>query len=103
MAGHVLPKKIFYRTFAALMILLVLTVAVWYVDLGRLNIYVAMTIAVVKALLVILFFMEVRYSSRLTWVFAGMGFIWLIILFGLTLADYYSRPWGGGVIEHVSR
>jgi cytochrome c oxidase subunit IV len=95
--------KTYYVVFAALIALLIATVAVTLVDLGALNIYVAMTIAVIKALLVILYFMHVKGGSRLTWVFAGMGFIWLIILFALTLADYYSRPWGGGVIEQATR
>ena len=52
-----------------------------------------MLIAACKALLVILFFMHVRYSSRLTWVFVGAGFFWLMILLSLTLADVLSRRW----------
>jgi len=52
-----------------------------------------MLIAACKALLVILFFMHVRYSSRLTWVFVGAGFFWLMILLALTLVDVLSRRW----------
>ncbi len=87
--------RIYWRVFAALMLLLMATVAVAYVDLGPLSAAVALTIAVVKALLVILYFMHVRYSSRLTWLFAGTGFIWLAILALLTLSDYLSRAWVG--------
>ena len=65
-----------------------------FIDLGgNLNTSVAMLIAACKALLVILFFMHVRYSSRLTWVFVAAGFFWLMILFALTLADVLSRRW----------
>jgi cytochrome c oxidase subunit 4 len=53
-------------------------------------------IAGTKALLVILFFMHVRWSTRLTWVVAGSGFFWLLILFGITMADYMSRGWVEG-------
>jgi len=56
-----------------------------------LNIVAALTIAVVKMLLVILFFMHVRYSSRLTWIFVAAGFIWLLIMLDLTLSDYLTR------------
>ena len=93
MSGHIIPKKTYYTIFAILMVLLVLTVAVSYVDLGPLNIFVAMTIAIVKAVLVVLYFMHVRYSSRLTWVFVGAGVLWLVILLGLTFTDYASRGW----------
>jgi cytochrome c oxidase subunit 4 len=53
---------------------------------------VALTIAVVKALLVILYFMHVRYSDKLTWVFAAAGFFWLLILIGGTMDDVIRRP-----------
>jgi cytochrome c oxidase subunit IV len=80
------------------MVLLAITVAVAYVDLGSpWNIIIAMTIAVVKATLVILYFMHVRYSSKLTWVFVGAGFVWFLILIILTFADYGSRSWIGPV------
>ena len=58
-----------------------------------------LTVAFTKALLVILFFMHVRWSSRLTWVIAGSGFVWLIIMFSLTLADYMSRGWIQGSLR----
>lgn len=91
--NHIVSKKLYFGIFAALMVLLFATVAVAYVPLGNLGIYVAMTIAIIKALLVILYFMHVRYSSRLTWVVAGAGFVWLIIMFGITITDYSTREW----------
>ena len=94
MSEHVVSKKLYYVIFGALMILTILTVLVAQKDLGHgLNDVVAMTIAVTKALLVVLYFMHVRYSSRLTWVFVAAGFFWLGILLVLTLSDYYTRGW----------
>ena len=60
------------------------------------NNVVMLTIACIKALLVILFFMHVRWSTRLTWVVVAAGFFWLLILFGLTMTDYLSRGWVEG-------
>lgn len=87
----IVPTKIYYRVALALLALFILTVAVAYVDLGPLNIYIAVTIALIKATLVVLYFMHVRYHTRLTWIFASAGFIWLLILFALTLSDYATR------------
>ncbi len=81
--------------FAALLGLLALTVLVAYLDLGAWSPLVAMLIASVKALLVVLYFMHVRYNNRLTWVFAGAGFVWLALLLVLTMSDYLSRNWVG--------
>ncbi len=75
-------------------ILIALTCATWaiaFVDLGIWNPVVALTIAVIKAVLVILFFMHVRYSSRLTKVTVGAGFFWLLLMITLSLSDYLSR------------
>jgi cytochrome c oxidase subunit 4 len=93
MEHHIIPKRTYYLVFATLLVLLILTVLAGLIDLGVLNIIIAMTIAVTKAVLIILYFMHVRYSSRLTWVFAGAAFLWLSILLGLTMSDYISRPW----------
>ena len=76
--------------------LMTLTVATWliaFVNLGIFNPVVALTIAVIKAVLVILFFMHVRYSSKLTMVTVGAGFFWLLIMITLSLSDYLSRYW----------
>jgi cytochrome c oxidase subunit IV len=90
---HILPKSTYYAIFAVLMILLIVTVGVAFVQLGPLNIYVAMAIAISKAVVIILYFMHVRYSSKLVWIFASAGFVWLIILIALTMSDYVSRDW----------
>ncbi len=73
------------------MVLLVLTYTVAQVDLGPFNIVVALAIAFTKAILVVLFFMEVRWSSRLTWVILLAGLVWLALLLGGTLDDFLTR------------
>jgi cytochrome c oxidase subunit IV len=98
-AGHVAPKSLYYLIFGALMIGTALTVGAAFVDMGALNNVVMLAIACTKALLVILFFMHVRWSSRLTWVIAASGFVWLLIMFGFTLADYMSRGWIQGTLR----
>lgn len=87
----ILPKKTYYRIGAALFILMFLTIGAAYINLGGFNIYVALTIAVIKALLVVMYFMHVKYNTKLTWIFAGAGFLWLIIMFVLTMSDYVTR------------
>lgn len=94
MSQHlILPQRVYFRVFAALLLLTLVTVAVAYIDLGPLNNVVALSIAVTKTVLVILYFMHVRYSSRLTWVFVGAGFFWLVLMIALTLSDVFSRGW----------
>jgi cytochrome c oxidase subunit IV len=92
-AGHISPKPTYYAIFGALMVLTAITVAVAFINLGPLNFPVALGIAIVKATLVILFFMHVKYSSRLTKLICGTAFVFLGILFALTLTDYLSRGW----------
>ncbi len=86
-----LPKKLYYRIWLALLVLLALTWGLARVDLGPFNIVVALSIALLKMSLVVLFFMHVRYHPQLTWVFVAAGFIWLLIMLDLTLSDYLSR------------
>jgi cytochrome c oxidase subunit 4 len=93
MAGHISPKTTYYSIFGALMVLTAITVAVAFINLGALNFPVALGIAILKATLVILFFMHMKYSSRLTKLICGSAFFFLIVLFGLTLTDYLSRGW----------
>ena len=88
---HVVPRKIYFAVAAALMILLVATYAAAQIDLGPFNIVVALAIAFTKAILVVLFFMEVKWSSRLTWLIAGAGLLWLALLIGGTLDDFMTR------------
>lgn len=91
---HIVSIRLYAAIFGALLLLTLGTAAIAFVDLGgELNTVVALTIAIVKALLVILFFMHVRYSSRLIWVFVGAGFFWLTILMTLTLSDALTRGW----------
>ena len=99
MSGHVAPKSMYYGVFLALIAGTALTVAVAFVDLGAMNNVLMLGIAMTKALLVILFFMHVRWSSRLTWVVVASGFIWLLILFGITMTDYLTRGWVEGTLK----
>jgi cytochrome c oxidase subunit IV len=92
MTEHVVPPRTYFLVAGALLALLALTVVSAEIDLGPFNALVALAIAAAKAILVILYFMEVRYSSRLTWFFAGAGFFWLLILVALTLSDVMNRP-----------
>ncbi len=75
----------------SLLVLLLATYIIARFDLGALNVIAALTIAVLKMLLVILFFMHVRHSTRLTWIFVAAGFIWLAIMIDLTVSDYTTR------------
>jgi cytochrome c oxidase subunit 4 len=94
MSEHIVSRKIYFAIFAALMVLTVVTVLAARQDFGRFNDIIAMGIAVLKATLVILFFMHVRYSSRLTKVVVVAGFFWLAIFVVLTLSDYLTRASG---------
>jgi cytochrome c oxidase subunit 4 len=88
---HVVPRKIYFAVAAALMVLLVLTYAMAQVDLGPFNIVVALAIAFLKAGLVVTFFMEAKWSSRLVWLVAGSGLLWLFLLIGGILEDFLTR------------
>ena len=92
-AEPVVPIRVYLLVFLALLALTAITTAVAFFDLGGgVNNAIALTIAVCKGLLVILFFMHVRYSDKLTWVFAAAGFFWLLILIGGTMDDVLTRP-----------
>jgi cytochrome c oxidase subunit IV len=97
MSEHIVSKTIYFLIFGALMVLTVATYLVALVDLGRLNAIVALAVAVTKAVLVVLYFMHVRYSTRLTKIVVIAGFFWLAILIVLTLSDYFTRPGTSGV------
>jgi cytochrome c oxidase subunit IV len=92
---HVVPLRVYLLVFLGLMILTGSTVAIAFIDLGSLNNVVALGIAVLKATLVVLFFMHVRYSTRLTPLVIVSGIFGLTILVGLTLIDYATRGWLG--------
>ena len=93
MTGHIDRTRTYLWVFAVLIALTVITTLVSYVDLGRFSVIAALAIAVVKMLLVALFFMHVRYSTRLTQLVVGGGLLWLGILFLLTMSDYVTRGW----------
>ena len=89
MTSH--QPRLYWKTFAALLLLLALTWGIGYVNLGPFNLIVALTIAIAKALLVAMFFMHIKGSSRLLHLAAGAGLLWLLILMALTFADYTTR------------
>lgn len=92
MTGHIIPASTYYKTFVLLMLLMIATVVVAQFDLGWLNLPIAAGIAITKATLVVLFFMGVKYGTRLTWLWAAMGFLWLVIMAGIGI-DYLARGW----------
>jgi cytochrome c oxidase subunit IV len=93
MSHPVVSIRVYVGIFLALIALTVTTVGVSKIDLGEYNFVAAMTIAVVKALLVVLFFMHVRQASAMTKLFVAAGFFWMAILFVFVLSDYLSRGW----------
>ena len=102
MSVHIVPRKTYFSVFAALLVGTALTVIAANVNFGRMNDVIAMTIAVTKMMLVLLFFMHVRYSSRLIWVIVASMFFWLLILLLLTLTDYTSRDWFGSNVGGIT-
>ena len=104
MSEHIVPRTTYFAVFTALLVGTAATVIAANIDFGRANDVIAMTIAVTKMMLVLLFFMHVRYSSRLIWVIVASMFFWLLILLLLTLTDYTSRDWFGsnvgGIMSH---
>ena len=93
--AHVVPAGVYLAVFAALMTLTAVTTVAAFHDLGPLNNIVALGIATLKAALVVLFFMHVRYGTRLTPLVITAGLFWLAILIALSLTDYLTRGWLG--------
>lgn len=85
--------RAYFVVFAVLLLLVALTVEAARHDLGRWNFAVAVSIAAIKALLIALYFMEVRRSTSLVKLVIAAGLLWLVILFSLSLADYWTRDW----------
>jgi cytochrome c oxidase subunit 4 len=92
---HIDSVKTYLLVFLALICATVLTTAVAFVDLGAFSVVVALAIAVCKMLLVVLFFMHVRFSTMLTRLVLAGGLLWLFILIGMTYTDFGSRTWMG--------
>ncbi|HVO32451.1 MAG TPA: cytochrome C oxidase subunit IV family protein [Elusimicrobiota bacterium] len=86
-----ITKRTYLHIYAALMALLAATVGAAFIPLGPFNFLITLTIAVTKAILVVLFFMHVRYNSRLIWIYVSLGFLWFIYLVGGTLSDVFTR------------
>ena len=94
MSEHIVYPRVYITIFLVLMVGTALTVLAAYQDFpGPLNAVVALTIAVVKATFVVLYFMHVRYSGRLIWLVIASALFWLAIMFALTISDYSSRAW----------
>ena len=101
MSEHIVPVRVYLTIFVVLLVGTALTVLAafhnfTYHAFGKeiaLNAVIALTIAVIKATFVVLYFMHVRYSSRLVWMIGTSALFWLAIMFSLTLADYWTRGW----------
>ena len=94
MSEHIVQPRIYIAIFLALMVGTALTLLAAFYDFpGPLNAVVALTIAVVKATLVILYFMHVRYSGKLVWLVIVAALLWLVIMFAITFSDYWTRAW----------
>ena len=93
-ADHVVSRTIYCAVFATLMVLTGVTVAIAYIDLGPINTIAAIAIACFKALIVVLYFMHVKFGTRLVKLTVIAGLYWMGILLTLTLSDYLTRGWG---------
>ena len=94
MSEHIVQPRIYVTIFLALMVGTTVTVIAAFYDFpGPLNAVVALTIASIKATLVVLFFMHVRYSGRLIWLVIVAALLWLAIMFAITFSDYWTRAW----------
>jgi cytochrome c oxidase subunit 4 len=93
MADHGAHRRTYYVIFGLLMLCTYLTWQVAYFDLGPFNTIAALGIAIFKATLVVLFFMHVKESPRLTWAVIAGSVFWFFILIALTMTDYLTRAW----------
>src|SRR6266702_6812694 len=94
MSEHIVSVRFYFVIFLALLFGTILTAWISFFDFpGPLNAIVALTIAVIKATLVVLYFMHMRYSPRLIWLVFGAALFWLAIMFALTFSDYSTRGW----------
>ena len=91
---HIVSPKVYVVILLSLLLGTALTVWASFIDLGVLNPVIALAIACTKAVLVVLFFMHVKYSPKLTKLTVGAGVFTFIVLIGMTLADYFTRAWG---------
>ena len=107
MSEHIVSPKLYVLVFLGLIIFTGLTYSIALINLGPFNAMVAIIIAMIKTMLVILFFMHVKYSPKMTKVTIISGFFFLLILIALSMTDYISRPWagyyGGGSARPVNK
>ena len=92
-AHHIVPVRTYVIIFGLLMLGTYLTVQAAFLDLGAFNTPIALAIAIAKATIVVLYFMHVKYSPRLTWVVVIGSVFWLAILLAMTFGDYATRAW----------
>jgi cytochrome c oxidase subunit IV len=93
MSEHIVPTRTYYTIFAVLIAGTILTWRIAYFDLGPFNTIAALAIAVFKATIVVLFFMHVKYGTRLTRAVIIGALFWLGIMLTLTMGDYLTRAW----------
>jgi cytochrome c oxidase subunit IV len=91
---HIVSPRMYLLIFGALLVGTAITVGASYIDLGEWNPVIALAIACTKAVLVILFFMHIKYSSRVMKLTVASGFFTFLVLITMTLSDYISRAWG---------
>jgi cytochrome c oxidase subunit 4 len=91
---HITPPGVYIVIFLTLLVFTALTVGASYIEMGIFNPVIALAIGVIKATLVVLFFMGVKYSTKLTKLTVFAGLFTFMALVGMTLADYFSRAWG---------
>src|SRR5580658_5096736 len=92
---HIVPVRVYVLVFITLIVMTWVTAIVSTIDMGRLNVFVALSIAIFKASLVILFFMHVKYGTRLTKMIVLAGLYWLILLLFIVMMDLWTRNWMG--------
>jgi len=93
---YVVPIRTYLAVYVALMILVAITVSASFIDLGIISVIIVLSIATAKAGLIMLYFMHLRYSPKLMWVFAGLGFFGLSIMILIAMGDYVAR--GGAIV-----
>jgi len=91
---HIVSPLTYFIIFIALLIGTAITIGASFLELGAWNPIIALAIAVTKATLVVLFFMHIKYSSRLMKLTVGAGLFTFLVLVGMSLSDYISRAWG---------
>ena len=104
MSQHeLLPASVYIKNFLALSTLMVLTIVAYYIPFGSaaLGLTIALLIACAKASLIILIFMNVKYSSHLTMIFAASGFFWFLILISFFMADFVFADKGSAVMNFL--